>query len=281
MRTPRFLFTPAFALVVLAACVCLPGRLHSEDPAGVRIVRNVTAEGACVVAGVTAEQSQRCALNRARERIVETANGVSVTASTLVKNHIVMMDLIKSFSHGHIIKEQARWLPIVQHQDDPATPPVPEYRVRLTADVAIPEQRVPHFAFTAKLNRYAFQDGESARLTIQTGKQCSLAVFNFASDDTVTRIFPVNDQPFLLQPGQSFSLPDGRWIEALDMHVFPGHAREVESFLAVCTVHNPQSALQGLEAQTPYPFTEFYRRYTGIAGYSEEIFLPYEVTAHD
>jgi hypothetical protein len=281
MRMLRLLFSPALALVVLAACVCLPGRLHSEESAGVRVVRNVTAEGACVVAGVTAEQSQRCALNRARERIVEIASGVSVTASTVVKNHIVMMDLIKNFSHGHIIKEQAHWLPIVQHQDDPATPPIPEYRVRLTADVAIPEQRVAHFPFTAKLNRYAFQDGESARLTVRSGKRCSLAVFSFASDDTVTRIFPVDDQPFLLQPSKSFSLPDGHWIESLDMHVFPGHARDVESFLAVCTVHSPQTALQELKAQTPYPFTEFYRRYTEIAGYSEEIFLPYEVSAHD
>jgi hypothetical protein len=46
--------------------------------------KGIQAEGACAIVGMSAEQSQLMALQRARAAAIEQAAGVSVTSSTLV-----------------------------------------------------------------------------------------------------------------------------------------------------------------------------------------------------
>jgi uncharacterized metal-binding protein len=49
-------------------------------------LKNIFAEGSCAIVGMSAEQSQLIALQRARAAAIEQAAGVSVTSGTLVTN---------------------------------------------------------------------------------------------------------------------------------------------------------------------------------------------------
>jgi hypothetical protein len=97
-------------------------------------VKNVSAEGSCAIVSMSAEQCQLIALQRARAAAIEQAAGMSVASSTLVTNMALTADFIKTYSKGFIIGEKVQWLPLGQYQKDAKTPPIPEYRVKITAD---------------------------------------------------------------------------------------------------------------------------------------------------
>ena len=108
----------------------------SGEPSGTRIVRGVVADGACAIYGMSAEQSQLIALQKARAAAIEQAAGVRVDSSTLVRDGMVAVDLIRTYSRGFVIAEKVVWLPIAQYQDSPDRPPIPEYRVRIAAELS-------------------------------------------------------------------------------------------------------------------------------------------------
>lgn len=64
------------------------------------IVKNISAEGSCAIVGMSAEQSQLIALQRARASAIEQAASVSVSSSTLVTNMALTADFIKTYSKG-------------------------------------------------------------------------------------------------------------------------------------------------------------------------------------
>ena len=89
-------------------------------------VKNISAEGSCAIGGMSAEQCQLIALQRARAAAIEQASGVSVASSTLVTNMALTADFIKAYSKGFIVNENVQWLPLGQYQKNPSTPPIPE-----------------------------------------------------------------------------------------------------------------------------------------------------------
>jgi hypothetical protein len=144
-----FLFTLYIALLFVAAA-------HAGT------IRGVVASGACAIVGMSAEQCQLTALQRARAAAIEEAAGMHVTATTLVTNATLSVDYIKSYSRGFIIKEKAEWAPLGQYQKDPASPPIPEYRVTITADVKVPEKQSDTAGLKAIANATVYRSGDKA-----------------------------------------------------------------------------------------------------------------------
>ncbi|MCX7949904.1 MAG: hypothetical protein N2509_07305, partial [Treponemataceae bacterium] len=126
--------------LIMVFCVLLSSISGAQERRALsgEIKRGVHAEGSCAVVGMSAEQSQLLALQRARAAAIEQAAGVSVSSSTLVTNATVAVDFIRTYARGFIVGEKVTWLPLAQYQKDPSMAPIPEYRVQIVADVYIP-----------------------------------------------------------------------------------------------------------------------------------------------
>ena len=175
-----------FVLLSLILFIAHIGTAGAES----RIVKNVKAEGSCAVVGMSAEQSQLMALQRARMAAIEQAVGIRVTSSTIVTNARLAMEFIRTYSKGFIINEKVKWLPLGQYQKDNSTPPIPEYRVKITADVYKPERKIKPVGLSAKINETVFRSGENGRIDIKTKRNARIAIFNITADDKVVMILP-------------------------------------------------------------------------------------------
>jgi len=252
--------------------------VRSGKPGEGRLVRGVVAEGACAIPGLGSEQSQFVALQKARAVSIEKATGVRVASSSLVQDGTILADLIRTYFRGFIVREKVEWLPISHNQVSPDRPPIPEYRVRIHADVAIPEGVARPSGLSAKLNKRLFRKGEKARLEIVTEKESRVAVFNFTADDRVVMLFP---HPFekenATSPGKPLKFPpEGSRLDLL-MQALPGHPKDTEAFFVVAVGKEDGVDYMAAFGVIPMPFTAFFERYTKIAPRAEEVILPYVV----
>jgi hypothetical protein len=274
IRAGIFRYLPVFLAVGL-----LCGRPASGEPSGNRVVRGVVADGACAIYGMSAEQSQLIALQKARSAAIERAAGVRVASSTLVRDGMVAVDLIRTYSRGYVIAEKVEWLPIAQYRDSPDRPPIPEYRVRIRADVAIPGRNAPSLGLEAKLNNKVFRKGEKAVVEVSAQRETRLALFNITADDKVVMLFP---HPFekgnVLAAGKTLRFPPEGSRIALEMHTLPGHQRDAEAFFVVATASETEVDFAStFESGKSYPLSSFFERYAEIAPHADEIILPYAI----
>jgi hypothetical protein len=264
------LFGPGFPAVV-------PAQTLSPDSG--RIVKDVSAEGSCAIVGMTAEQCQLLALQRARASAIEQAAGVSVTSSTLVTSSVLAADFIKTYSKGFIVNEKAAWLPLGQYQRDQATAPIPEYRVRIIADVFIPQKKIRPLGLKADLNKISFRNGEKAALAIKTDRKARIGLFNLTADDKVMMLFPNEWEKDNLAPGEEtvgFPGPQSR-IE-LVMQTLPGHRRDAEAFMVAALDPDLERNFPDLfPLGRPMAFSEFFKKYSEVAEHAEDVILTYEV----
>jgi hypothetical protein len=253
-----------------------------EVPQEPTVVKGVVADGACAIHGMSAEQSQLLALQKARSSAIEQAAGVRVVSSTLVRDGMVAVDLIRSYSRGFIVAEKVEWLPLAQYQDSPARPPIPEYRVRITADVAVPKKtgRPPGLAST--LNARLFRNGERASIEVRTERDANVAVFNITADDRVVLLFPNRmERGNLSVAGKPLRFPPEGSPVSLVMQTLPGHHRDAEAFFVVGMERDQEvDFLSIFENGRPLPLAAFFDRYAEIASLTEEIILPYAVEAN-
>jgi hypothetical protein len=242
-------------------------------------IKSVQAEGSCAIVGMSAEQSQLLALQRARAAAIEQAAGVSVSSSTLVTNYIVAVDFIKTYSRGFIIKEKVAWLPLGQYQKDSSVAPIPEYRVRIIADVYVPRRMKASISLKAKLNNTIFREGEKVRIAVSTAREAKIAVFNIMADDTIAMLFPnsyeINNT---ISPKNEWVFPTADSKVEIEMHTMTGHEKDAEAIFVVAV-----NRLQNVEfmdifsTAEPMSFSEFFKKLSQIADYSEDVILPYEV----
>lgn len=247
-----------------------------------RIVKGVIAEGSCAVVGMSAEQSQLIALQRARAAAIEEAAGIRVTSSAIVTNARLAVDFIKTYSRGFIVNEEVEWLPLGQYQKDSRTPPIPEYRVNITADIYRPEKRIEPLGLSAKLNSLNFRSGESAVFTIRTEGKARIAIFNITADDRVVMIFPnryVRDN--IISDGRTLTFPPENSGIDLLVETIEGHERDAEAFFVVAMDERHKRDFSSLfNPSTPMSFSSFFRNYSEIADYSEDVMLTYEVVSN-
>jgi hypothetical protein len=243
------------------------------------IRRGVRAEGACAIVGMSAEQSQLTALQRARAAAIEQAAGVALTSGTLVTNFTLAADFIKTYARGFIVSEKAAWLPLGQYQKDSATPPIPEYRVRIAADVYVPSKRTPSLGLQVKLNSVIFRSGEKALIAIRTARETGIALFNIRADDRVALLFPNAHEPDnVIAAGKDFVFPGRDAKVELEMQTLPGHRKDAEAFFVVAWERSRAIGIRGLFPDAePMQFSEFFRKLMEIADHLDDAILPYEV----
>lgn len=243
--------------------------------------KGIQAEGSCAIVSMSAEQSQLTALQRARAAAIEEAAGVALTSGTLVTNFTVAADFIKTYARGFIVGEKVEWLPLGQYQKDSSTAPIPEYRVRIIADVYVPARKAPALGLRAKLNSTVFRNGEPARISLSVKKEAGLAIFNIMADDRVSLIFPnIHDPNNVLAAGKDLVFPARDAKVVLEMQTLSGHQKDAEAFLILAWERSRDIRIRDMFPGTdPLGFSDFFRSLAEVADNVEEAILPYEVAA--
>jgi len=247
----------------------------------VNVVENISSEGSCAIVGMSAEQCQLIALQRARAAAIEQASGVSVASSTLVTNMALTADFIKTYSKGFIVNEKVQWLPLSQYQKNPSTPPIPEYRVKIIADVRVPEQKIKPIELKAKTNSIVFKSGDKAVIEVRAGREAKIAIFNITADDKVVMVFPnEHDNDNLISKDKKLSFPDKSTKTELIMETLPGHKRDAEAFfISGMDKSYPKNFQDIFMPSEPMSFAAFFKKYSEIADYAEDVILTYEVVS--
>ena len=264
-----------FVLLSLILFIAHIGTAGAES----RIVKNVNAEGSCAVVGMSAEQSQLMALQRARMAAIEQAVGIRVTSSTIVTNARLAMEFIRTYSKGFIVNEKVKWLPLRQYQKDNSTPPIPEYRVKITADVYKPERKIKPIGLTARINESLFRKGENARIDIKSERNTRIAIFNITADDKVVMIFPNQyEKNNIILGRRTLTFPAKNSQIELVMQTLPGHKRDTEALFVVAMDDSYDRKFSIIfKPFDPMGVSEFFRKYSEIADYCEDKLLTYEV----
>lgn len=271
----------AHVIIIALVFLLAHGSLLAKDTShkSGETIKGVQAEGACAIVGMSAEQSQLTALQRARAAAIEQAAGVSVTSSTLVTNFAVAADFIKTYARGFIVREKVTWLPLGQYQKDASVAPIPEYRVRITADVYVPRKTKASVGLKAKLNNTVFRSGEKATFSLRATKSAKLAVFNIMADDRVAMIFPnIHESDNLIPPGREMTFPAKDAKIELEVQTLPGHQRDAEAYLLIAWDSAVDIRIMELFPETqPLGVSEFFGRLAEIADRIEDTIMPYEV----
>jgi hypothetical protein len=261
------------ATIILIAVFVVAGVVSAAE------VKGINAEGSCAVVGMSAEQSQFIALRRARAAAIEQAAGIKVTSQTIVTNARLAVDFIRTYSRGFIIKERREWLPLGQYQRDTSTPPIPEYRVKITADVYIPEKKIRPINLAARLNSTLFRSGEKVQIKVMAAREARFAVFNIRADDMVVMLFPNQyEEDNILSGGRVILFPAWNSSIELEVQTLKGHKRDAEAFLVAAMDETSERRFRNLfRALTPMDFTTFFRKYSEVSDYCEDVILTYEV----
>ena len=263
-------FTSSAVILISCFLVC---------PTRAEIASKITAEGSCAIMGMSAEECQLIALQRARASAIEQAAGVTVASGTLVTNAILRADFIKTYARGLIVSEKVEWLPLGQYQKDPSTPPIPEYRVKLTADIYVPKTRIQPVGLQARASSAVFKNGERASLEIRTSREARVGIFNITADDKVVMLFPnEHEKENRLAKDRVLVFPEKNSKIELIMQTLPGHKRDAEAFYIVALDSgHPKDFSDLFQPGRPMGFTDFFRKYSEIADSCEDVILPYEV----
>ena len=253
--------------------------LSAPSLSGAETVKDITAEGSCAIVGMSAEQCQLIALQRARASAIEQAAGMTVTSSTLVTNMALTADFIKTYSKGYIVKEKAEWLPLGQYQKDPSTPPIPEYHVKIIADVKVPEPKIKPIGLKAKTNSIVYKNGDKAVIEVSSGREAKVAIFNITADDKVVMVFPNGyDKDNRISKGRKLVFPDRQTKTELEMQTLPGHQRDAEAFLIAGLDNScPKDFSDLFSPAEGMSFSAFFRKFSDLTDYSEDVILTYEV----
>ena len=265
-------------IIVLAGLLLiLPSTAFGEVHEG------VIGKGEAAVVGITAEQGQVIALQRARASAVEQAAGVHVLGSTLVRDGALVADFLKCFTRGFITKERVSWLPLSSLQGENQGPPIPLYGVIIEATVVVPARRIdPAFRLEAALNRAFFHEGDKAIITAKVSQKARVAVFNFTADDRVVMLYPrcQKDERLFVGDCDPFRFPAPGSGILLEMATLPGHSRDSEAFMVVATPaegKDPVMFLSFFTVNGSYGVPEFFGRYSVFADLVAEQVLPYEM----
>ncbi|NQU02855.1 MAG: DUF4384 domain-containing protein, partial [Syntrophaceae bacterium] len=251
-----------FVLIFMAVQFIVPGCLDAKE------VADVTGRGEAAVVGITAEQGQLIALQRARADAIEKAVGTNVLGSTLVKDSAVVADFIKTFTRGFIVDETVTWLPLGTFRENEKSAPIPVYRVEINAVVMIPEKKTATgFVLDASINRPSYIAGEDAIITAEVSKNAHLAIFNLRADDRVNILYPRNDmgQKGICEPGETFTFPPPDSGQVCEMATVEGHKQDSEAFMvvAVPAANNEDFRFADyFSGERLYSVPEFFERYS-------------------
>ena len=246
--------------------------------------RWVMSEGQAEVSNVTAEEAVQMALAEARRKAVEEVAGVQLASATIVQDFAVLADVINSTSYGHIVAEKVEQWDAEVLQEDKTKPPVVVYKVRIRAQVAMPEGR-PDSAFRleAKLSKCVFTSGEEMFVEAMASRSCFITLINMTADGRAVVLVPSRiRQESSLAEGDTFRFPE-RAEQAAGIHLkvatLPGHKTDREAIMVVAT--KTRQPLPPQIEETPYHTAEAIGRWLVDIPLSERTtkVLPYQIVS--
>ncbi len=196
--------------------------------------------GEVVLEGMTPEQARSLCLARAKARAIEQVAGVKILSDTLVRDAVVVADLVnaQSFAWVKEVKEE-RW-------DDPSfeartdAPAQILYRVRLKGLVAVDRDRDAGFALRLALNRSSYESGDEMQITIESGQDAYLSMFNILDDDKVTVLLPNRfKMDRAVRKGEKVRFPDAESMgSSRKLKLFPSSQNPTtrEAILVIATL---------------------------------------------
>lgn len=210
--------------------------LTVSPPVGAEI-RSVFAAGRAVVAGeITLDQARHAALSQARTLAVEQAAGVSVSSVALLRDHLIVGELVKTFAHGFLVSETNVSWRGAWSEAEAGDLGYPVVEVTLDAQVDVrPKTFFRDFAIEASLDKTTYRDGEPARLDIAAKDDMYVLVVNYTSSGKIVPLHPYGQKnPNLLKSGVVLTL-EGNDAEPWDVVLrnYAGHEQDTEAFIVL------------------------------------------------
>ncbi|MCX8110865.1 MAG: DUF4384 domain-containing protein, partial [Syntrophorhabdaceae bacterium] len=166
-----------------------------------------------------------------------------------------------------------------QYQKDASTPPIPEYRVKIKADVAVPETKIKPIGLSVKTNSLIYKNGDRATIEVKAQRTAQIAIFNITADDRVVMLFPNEyEQKNIItrEKGLVFPQPNSR-VELI-MQTLPNHKRDTEALMIVAMDDTSQMDMMSLfTPSTPMAISAFFDKYARIADFCEDVIVTYEI----
>ena len=240
-------------------------------------VKNIVVESSSAVVNISSEEAKNLALRRARSMIIENANGVNVVSSVLVKDGALAAEFIKNYSSGIILNEKIEWLPITQYQKNTSTAPVPEYNVRVTADVLLKEKN-SDLVLKSSIDKTIYQDNEKFKINILTSKEANLAIFFLGYDDKIYKLLPDVSKNITIKENTEIQIPR-KGIDTFDLEVVvPEKLKEVTEALWIIAAKQDENIPFNIYFnKDEYSLNEFFSIYSKISDKCVEELHPYNV----
>lgn len=197
--------------------------------------------GEAVLENISSEEAKNLCLLRAKAQAMEEVAGVKILSETVVRNNIVLYDFINSQSSAWVKRtKDVKWEPITDYRRTPDSSPLPLYRVRLKALVAVDAHRDDGFQLRLTLNRKSYQDGDEMTLSVSAGKDCRIFLFNILEDEKVTVLLPNRfKMDTVVKGGKIYRFPDQEKMGSsrkMKVSVPEGKKRTRESILAIAVI---------------------------------------------
>jgi hypothetical protein len=252
----------------------------AKDPS--RTVKGIEAEGSCAIPGMTEEQAYVVALRRARASAIEQAMGKKSEADARVTDCGLQTGFMAEYSKGYIIKEKVWRLHPTEYKKDEASAPVPEYKVKIMANVMVPRRLVKPIGLDARLNSPTFRSGERAEITVDVKRDVKIAVFRVTADDMVVMIFPGSEKDYnIIYSGLSFIFPSKDGDADMTARTLPEHREDAEAVFVAVMDESHEGNFTGIfKPFEPMEFSAFFKRYSEVSEFCEEAVLPYKVVGH-
>jgi hypothetical protein len=191
-----------FVIVLFIALPCA-----AKEPIEQHWSDEVTGE--VFLEDMTPQQAESLCLARAKAQAVSQVAGVKILSETLVKDAMMVADLVNAQSYAWVkdVKD-VKW---EQEQVQKRTnePPGLLFRVHLKGLVALDRNRDEGFALKMNLNRTIYQSGDEMQITVQSGQDAHITIFNILEDDKVTVLLPNRFKlDRLVKKGEKTRFPD-------------------------------------------------------------------------
>ncbi|WP_455219523.1 DUF4384 domain-containing protein [Kaarinaea lacus] len=209
-------------------------------------LREVTAVGKAVISGnTTYDQAKTQALNQARTLAVEQAAGVTVNNVSIIQDGLMLVDLVKTFSHGFLVKESRKsWSGSWAEGNSTDNPGFPIIEVALTGTVKVlPKSFFRNYNISATLNKKTYTNGERVQIKVKAKEDMYVLIANYTSTNNIIPIFP---SPYhknnLLKAGSTLAIPElDNSHFTLAVSNYAGHKEDVEAFLVFGFQQNPET----------------------------------------
>lgn len=240
-------------------------------------LNNLEARASSAILNLTAEEAKNLALRRARSLLIEQANGTSISSNTLVKDGALAAEFIKSYSSGIILNEKIEWLPITQYQKNKKTPPIPEYNVKIKADVLIKEKETD-LVLKTTINKNIYNNNEKMAIQTLASENSDIAIFFLGYDDKIYKLLPDLNQKVSITKNKKIEFPRENKDKFELEVVVPDNLKKVTEALWIIAAKSKDNISFNIHFDKDvYSLNEFFSIYSKFSQKCVEKIIPYHV----